>query len=275
MKLTVRKGVFAVIVAIFAVVSFFPVVWIFLTSIKTSREIYAFPVVYLPSVVTFHNYVEAFTKNSLARFVLNSVIVGSVSTLITVSLSCLAAYGLSRFRVRHSLLMLFIILGFSTFPYMASVIPLFEFFRRVHLLNTYFSLILPYVAFNIPMSVWLSTAYFREVPTEIEDAAKIDGSSRLGALWNIFLPLVSPVLTTVSIIVFITCWNEFLFALTMISRASMRTVPAGIALYPGEHNFPWDTISAAACIAIAPIVVFIAVFQRRIIAGLTAGALKY
>jgi multiple sugar transport system permease protein len=268
------RGLFWLVVVLAAVVSFFPVGWIFLTSIKTNVEIYAFPVVYLPSKVTFQNYIDVFTQQTFGRFFLNSVIVSSVSAVVCVFIASLAAYGLSRFRVRHSLLILVIILGFSTFPFIASVIPLFVFFRNLRLLNSYFSLILPYVAFNTPFSVWIAHAYFREVPLSIEDAAKLDGCSRLGTLWRIFYPLSTPVLSTVLIITFMMCWMEFIFAVTLISKPAMRTIPAGIALYPGEYAFPWETISAAAVVSIVPIILFIVFFQRQIISGLTRGALK-
>ncbi len=257
-----------------ALVSFFPVIWIFLTSIKNPFEIYAFPVIYLPSKATIQNYIDVFTQQTFGRFFFNSVFVSGISAVVCVFISSMAAYGLSRFRIKRSLLILVIILGFSTFPYIASVIPLFIFFRRLRLLNTYFSLILPYVAFNIPFSVWISHAYFREVPLSIEDAAKLDGCSRMGTLFRIFYPLSTPVLSTVLVITFMMCWMEFLFAMTLISKPSMRTIPAGIALYPGEYAFPWETISAAAVLAIVPIILFIVFFQRQIISGLTRGAIK-
>ncbi len=274
MNRAIRKSVFVLIIAITAFVSFFPVVWIFLTSIKVDREIYAFPIVYLPTKLTIKNYVNVFTQNTFGLFFFNSVLVSSTSAVICVFISSLAAYGLSRFRIKHSLLILVIILGFSTFPFIASVIPLFIFFRNLRLLNTYVSLILPYVAFNTPFSVWLCHAYFREVPLSIEDAAKLDGCSRLGTLWKIFYPLSTPVLSTVLIVTFMMCWMEFLFALTLISKPTMRTIPAGIALYPGEYAFPWETIPAAAVLSIVPIIVFIVLFQKKIISGLTRGAVK-
>ncbi len=274
MNRTIRRAVFFLIIAITAFVSFFPVVWIFLTSIKVDREIYAFPIVYVPTILTIKNYIDVFTQNTFGLFFFNSVFVSSTSAAICVFISSLAAYGLSRFRIKHSLLILVIILGFSTFPFIASVIPLFIFFRSLRLLNTYVSLILPYVAFNTPFSVWLCHAYFREVPLSIEDAAKLDGCSRLGTLWKIFYPLSTPVLSTVLIITFMMCWMEFLFALTLISKPTMRTIPAGIALYPGEYAFPWETISAAAVLSIVPIIVFIVLFQKKIISGLTRGAVK-
>lgn len=274
MNRTIRRAVFFLIIAITAFVSFFPVVWIFLTSVKVDREIYAFPIVYVPTILTIKNYIDVFTQNTFGLFFFNSVFVSSTSAAICVFISSLAAYGLSRFRIKHSLLILVIILGFSTFPFIASVIPLFIFFRSLRLLNTYVSLILPYVAFNTPFSVWLCHAYFREVPLSIEDAAKLDGCSRLGTLWKIFYPLSTPVLSTVLIITFMMCWMEFLFALTLISKPTMRTIPAGIALYPGEYAFPWETISAAAVLSIVPIIVFIVLFQKKIISGLTRGAVK-
>jgi multiple sugar transport system permease protein len=267
-------SLFWFVAVVTALISFFPVIWIFLTSIKTPFEIYAFPVIYLPSKATIRNYIDVFTQQTFGRFFFNSVLVSGFSAMVCVFISSMAAYGLSRFRIKRSLLILVIILSFSTFPYIASVIPLFIFLRRLRLLNTYFSLILPYVAFNTPFSVWISHAYFREVPLSIEDAAKLDGCSRMGTLWRIFYPLSTPVLSTVLIITFMMCWMEFLFAMTLISKPAMRTIPAGIALYPGEYAFPWETISAAAVLAIVPIILFIVFFQRQIISGLTRGALK-
>jgi len=274
MPKTLRKTFFLIIIIVVAILSFFPVAWILLTSVKTEFEIYAFPVIYFPKKIIIANYINVFTQQTFGRFFLNSIIVSLVSALICVLISSLAAYGLSRFKIKHNLFILVLILGFSTFPYIASVIPLFVFFRNLKLLNTYISLILPYVAFNTPLSVWLCHAYFREVPLSIEDAAKLDGCSRTSTLWRIFYPLSTPVLSTVLIIAFMMCWMEFLFAITLISKPTMRTIPAGIALYPGEYAFPWETISAAAMISIVPIIIFIVLFQRQIISGLTSGAIK-
>jgi len=260
---------------VFSAISFGPVIWLVLTSVKRYRDIYAFPVKYLPSDITIDNYLAVFTEHAFARYFLNSVIVGLVATLLCIVVSMFAAYALSRFRLPRARLVLLVILAFSAFPFIASVIPLFSVLRTVGLLNTYASLIIPYVAFNIPFSVWITTAYFREIPVAIEDSAKIDGLSRMGTLFQIFLPLSAPVIATASVIVLINCWNEFLFALVMISRNTMRTLPAGIALFPGEYAFPWETISAAAVMSIVPIIVFIMVFQKRIVSGLTAGAVKY
>jgi multiple sugar transport system permease protein len=269
------KTLFYLMLTVFALVSFGPVIWLLLTSIKPYRDIYTFPVVYFPRSVSLANYVAVFAQHSFARYIFNSVFIGVAATAVCVGTSGLAAYGLSRFRLRTSPFFLMVILGFSAFPYIASVIPLFQALRALRLLNSYFSLILPYIAFNIPFSVWLTTAYFREVPLSIEDAAKIDGLSRMGTFVKIFLPLSAPVVATVCIIVFINCWNEFLFALVLISKNAMRTIPAGIALFPGEYAFPWETISAAAFMSIVPIIVFIILFQNMIISGLTAGSVKY
>ena len=269
------RTLFYLMLLAFAFIAFAPVIWLFLTSVKPYRDIYAFPVVYIPHSIGFANYAAVFVQHAFERYIFNSVLIGIVATFLCGTLSAMAGYGLSRFRLKRSGLILVIVLVLSSFPYIASVIPLFDVLRRLTLLNTYFSLILPYVAFNIPFSVWLTTAYFREVPLSIEDAAKIDGLSRFATLLKIFLPLSAPVIATVAIIVFINCWNEFLFALVMISKNTMRTIPAGIALFPGEYAFPWETISAAAFIAIVPIVVFIIIFQNKIISGLTAGSVKY
>ena len=275
MKKLITRGGFYVFLLAFAGISFFPVIWLFITSIKPYQEIYQFPVVYIPSSIVISNYITVFTRHAFSRFFMNSVVVSISSTAICVLLSSCAAYGLSRFKLKQSGLILFIILGFSTFPFIASVIPLFAYFRDLGLLNTYFSLILPYTAFNIPFCVWLTTAYYKEVPVSLEDVAKLDGLSRTQILFQIFMPLSAPVLAAVCIITFVNCWNEFLFALTMISRNTMRTIPAGIALFPGEYDFPWDTISAAACLSIVPIIVFILLFQKMIISGLTSGSVKY
>jgi len=270
-----NRGLLYLALIVFAVVSFFPVVWMFITSIKTSYEIYSFPVVYIPSKVTLRNYISVFLENPFGKFFLNSCIVAGTSTIICLVLSVLTAYGLSRFNLKVSLLILVFFLGCFTIPYISNIIPLFIIYRRFGLLNSYVSLILPYAAYNLPFGVWFCTAYFRDIPKSIEDAAKIDGCSRFGMLWYILLPLAKPVISTVSIITFVWCWNEFLYALIMISKNEVRTIPAGITLYPGEYEFPWNTISAATIIAIIPIILFILIFQKKIISGLTSGAVKY
>jgi multiple sugar transport system permease protein len=170
--------------------------------------------------------------------------------------------------------MMLVVLSVSMVPAMSIVVPLYTILRSVNLTDTYGGLIIPYVTFSLPIAILVLSVFFQKIPKDLENAARIDGCSRLQALYRVIVPLSAPGLSTAGILVFIGNWNEFLIALTMTSRQLMRTIPVGIALYPGEHYFPWGTIAAATTIAVLPMVVAVLVGQTQIVKGLTAGALK-
>lgn len=258
-------------IAILCFVSFFPVVWILLTSVKPPAEVIQFPVEYIPRDVTALNYVRALEQANFMRYLLNSLIVSSATAIICVVLGAMAGYALSRLDFRWKLPVLLLILVSAMLPFFGRLIPLFELFRDGGLLNSYLGLIIPYSAFQLPIAVWIFQAYFKKLPESLEDAGRIDGLSHFGVLFRIILPVSAPAMATTAVIVFIFAWNEFLFALTFMTEDSMRTATVGVALYEGEYDFPWGTISAAVFMSIIPLILLMLFFQRKIIEGLTAG----
>lgn len=270
----VRRTGFFLIVALVVVYSLAPYVWTIFTSLKTDRELYQFPVTYLPQDPTVINYVHVFTRNPFGRFLLNSAIVAISSTLLCLFIASLASYAFARLRFRGNRPLLIGLLVVAMVPLITVIVPLFILIRGLGLLNTYPGLMGPYVAWSLPVAIFILTAFFREIPEELEEAALIDGCSRVGTLWRIIAPLAAPGLATAGIIVFVNTWNEFLVALTLTSSTEMRTITVGIALFRGEFSFPWGVISAAVLLATVPIVTLIMLGQRLVIRGLTAGAVK-
>lgn len=273
-----RKSVslgFYIVAAITVIVSFFPTFWIFLTSIKTEAEIYAWPVQYLPEPATLENYFNILQETpELLGYILNSFIVATSATLVIIACAGLAAYSLGRLTYRGRNVILILILAVSMFPPLALLPSLFNMFLELRLINTYSGLIIGHAGLYTPIAVWILTNFFKTVPREIEDAARVDGASSLRIFWSIILPLSTPGLISTGLIVFIFSWNEFPLSLVLMSDNFMRTAPVGISLFPGEYSFPWEIITAATMLTILPILVISGVFQDRLIGGLTAGSGK-
>lgn len=261
-------------IALICLVSFFPIIWILITSLKPASRVITFPVEYVPRTVTLENYVTAIQQAPFARYLLNSLIVASGTAIICVVLGSMAGYALSRLEFRFKLHVLMIILVSAMLPFFGRLIPLFELARDTGLLNSYLGLIIPYSAFQLPFAVWIFQAYFKELPDSLEEAGLIDGLSHIGVLFRIILPVSAPAMATTAIIVFIYAWNEFLFALTFMTEDQMRTITVGIALYQGEYTYPWATISAAVFMSIVPLLLLMLFFQRKVVEGLTAGVGK-
>ena len=280
MTAVVRESVFTparlrwIAGGIVALNGFFPALWILLTSFKPQLELVRKPITYLPRDFTFDNYVQVFREQPLALYLLNSLVVAGVSTLLTLFVSACAAYAIARLRLRYRDLVLAAIIASSTFPLVTLLIPIFETMRAAGLLNTYPALILPYVVLSLPVCTLVLVSFFQSIPRDLENAAMIDGATRFGALWRVVLPLAAPGVFTAGILAFVNAWDEFLLALSLNSAVRMRTLPVGIALYQGEFTFPWHIIAAALIIAIVPIALLIAFFQERVVGGLTAGGMK-
>lgn len=256
------------------VLFFFPVAWIFLTSIKTTGDIYAWPPRYLPHHPTLHNYHEVLFNSKLGRYILNSIIVSSLSTISVLFFSSIAGYSIARIKFPGRRVLLIFFLAMSMFPQLSIVPSLFIWFRKLGLINNYLGIVIAYTGLFSPISLWILATYFRSVPVEIEESATLDGCSRLRTLWAIMLPLSTPGVIAAALIVFIQTWNEFFLALVLLSSNLLRTATVGIALYPGQYSFPWELITTATFLAIIPIFILSAVFQKQIIGGLTAGAVK-
>lgn len=260
--------------AIVVVNGFFPALWILLTSLKTESELVQQPITWLPQTTTLANYARAFADQPLLRYLANSFVVALGSTVVSLLVSALAAYAIARLNLRHRQLILSCIVASSMFPLVTLLVPIFETFRTLGLLNTYTALILPYTVLNLPVCTLVLVGFFQGIPRDLENAAMIDGCTRLGALWRVVVPLAAPGVFTAGILAFVNAWDEFLLALSLNASAGMRTLPVGITLYQGEFTFPWPVISAALIVAIVPVAVLIALFQERVVGGLTQGGLK-
>ena len=269
-----RRAVVWFAAIIVVVNGFFPAVWILLTSLKTETELLQVPITYLPQAPTLDNYRTAFTAQPILRFMWNSLVVAGGSTALCVLVGALAAYALTRLRIPRRNLIMSALLAVSMFPLISLMVPLFKVIRELSLLNTYPALILPYSVLSLPVCTLVMASFFQDIPPDLEAAAMVDGCSRVGALFKVVIPLSAPGVFTAAILAFVNAWDEFLLALTMMNRVNMRTLSVGITLYQGEFAFPWPLISAALIIALVPICVLIAVFQERVVGGLTAGGVK-
>ncbi|MFZ4531619.1 MAG: carbohydrate ABC transporter permease [Alsobacter sp.] len=269
-----RRAVVWAAAAIVAINGFVPAIWVLLTSLKSESELMRLPITVLPAAPTLGNYVRVFVDQPILLFLWNSVMVATLSTLLCIVVSALAAYALVRLRVPAPGAILAVLMGIAMFPLISLVVPLFQTMRGLGLLNTWPALVLPYAVLSMPVCTMVLVSFFQDIPADIENAAMIDGCSRIGALWHVVIPLTAPGVFTAAILAFVNAWDEFLLALTLSSRVTSRTLPVGITLYQGEFSFPWPIISAALIVAIVPISILIAVFQDRVVGGLTAGGMK-
>jgi multiple sugar transport system permease protein len=266
-------------VAIAAVVVFamFPVLWIMSLSFKTPATVGDGRLV--PKAWTFDNYKGLFTgglDSPLLRPLINSILIALIATTIAVAIASLAAYAIARLDFPGKFVVLAGALAVSMFPPISVVGPLFDMWRALGLYDTYPGLIIPYLTFALPLAIYILVAFFREIPWDLEEAAQVDGATPFQAFRRIIFPLAAPGVFTAAILVFIFAWNDFVFAISLTSSNNSRTVPAAIAFFTGESQFtsPTGNIAAAAVLVTVPIIIFVLIFQRRIVAGLTAGAVK-
>lgn len=268
-----KRALFYAAVAAVVIFCTGPFVWQFITSIKPDPEITRMPPL-LPEHPTAGHYAAIFQGRPFLRIIANSVVVASCSTFLSIVFGSLAAFGLAKLRVAYKTAILGFVLSASLFPPIAIVSPLYIIIRGLGLRDTWWALIITYTTFTLPLSVWILTNFFRDVPDDLYRAARVDGCTPFQAFSRIMLPLAAPGIVTAAILVFIFAWNEFLFALTFTTTSASRTIPVAIALFPGLHEVPWGDIAAASIVVTAPLVVMVFAFQRRIIQGLTAGAVK-
>ena len=273
-KRTVGWVAFYIFVAAFVVLLLLPFIWQFLTSVKPLNEIAEMPAKWIPSYLHGQFYVNVFTKHPFARYMLNSLIVATSATLLSLLIGASAAYALSRLHFRGRAILLMVILGVSMFPTIATLSPLYLILKNMNLLNTYQGLILTYIGFSLPMAIWLMTNFFAQIEKGFEEAAAIDGCSHFQTFVKIILPLIKPATFSVGLLVFINCWNEYLYSLTFMSKNEMRTVPVGIALFPSNYQLPWGDMAAASIVCTLPLIALVLIFQKNIVAGLTTGGMK-
>jgi multiple sugar transport system permease protein len=248
-----------------------PFLWQVLASLRPASELTRLG---LPSHFTLESYLAVFQGRPFARVLWNSAVVAGGTTTLCLALGGAAAFALARLQVRGGTLLLGAALLVSMFPPVATVSPLYLLIRALGLRDRLTGLVLTDTTFALPLTLWILTGFFKSIPDELYRAARIDGCSPLQAFHKVFLPLAAPALATTAILVFIFAYNELLYALTFTSSPEARTVPVAITLFAGEHEEPWGEIAAASVVATLPLVIVTLAFQRRIVTGLTAGALK-
>jgi multiple sugar transport system permease protein len=263
-------------VALVACWSLAPALWQVLTALKPDAQITRVPTVYLPDPPTAEHFVALWQRKPFGAYLGNSAWIGACATLLSVSLAALAAAPLARMRGHGRDAVLLGFLLFAAFPPILLLFPIYEAVRALGWLNQPLALILPYAALNLPLAVWILESGYRQIAPEIDEAAALDGLGPLQRLLRIRLPLAAPSLVTAAVLVFISCWNEFMLALTFMTRDERKTVTAGIASVSGAslYEIPWGQLSAAIVLATLPLVLLVLVFERRIASGLTRGAVK-
>jgi multiple sugar transport system permease protein len=259
------------------VVAIFPVFWILSLSLKDPATISDGRLI--PAEFTLDNYQVLFEggfDSPLLRPLINSILIALIATTIAIVAAAFAAYAIARLDFPGKFAVLSGALAIAMFPAISTIGPLFDMWRALGLYDTYVGLIIPYLTFSLPLAIFILVAFFREIPWDLEQAAQVDGATPLQAFRKVIVPLAAPGMFTAAILVFIFCWNDFLFAISLTSSDASRTVPAALAFFTGESQFtePTASIAAAAMLVTIPIIIFVLIFQRRIVAGLTSGAVK-
>jgi trehalose/maltose transport system permease protein len=273
-KALILRVLFYLLVVAIIVFNLFPFVWALLSSFRPSSELFSSKL--LPTQVTLAHFQAVFKDARFVAGLINSVIVAGCTVLIALGLGSLCAYALGRLPFRFKGPVLYLVLTMTMFPTIAVLSGLFVMLKTLSLFNTRQGLIVTYLIFTMPFTIWVMTQYFRSLPRELEEAAYVDGASPLKVFWDILLPLTVPGLVSTGLLAFIAAWNEFLFALTFTVTDTMKTVPVVISQFSGTSSFeqPWGSIMAGSMVVTIPLVILVMVFQYRIVEGLTAGAVK-
>jgi multiple sugar transport system permease protein len=263
-------------IAVVAILLFclFPFYWLVNTSLKTGAQLSDAKL--FPSNPTLNNYKSIFQDSNFTLALRNSAIVALSTTVLALVIGSFCAYAIARLHFKHKFALLALILSITTFPGIAIAAPLFKLWTDIGIYNTIPGLVIPYLTFALPLAIYILVSFFREIPKDLEEAALVDGATRFQAFYKVVVPLAAPGLATAGILTFIFAWNEFLLAITLTTSTSARTVPAAIAFFTGSTQFeqPLGTISAASVTISIPLILLVLFFQKRIVAGLTAGAVK-
>jgi multiple sugar transport system permease protein len=265
---------FYVFLVIFVLASVLPLVWVFKMSIVTKSELYASPPTILPQTPTTAEYAQVLGDSTFQKALINSTIIASVTTVICLFFGSITAYAIARLRFRFKATVMTLILAISFFPAVAIIAPLFIQYTQLGLINTYASVIITDVVFALPLTIWLLVAFFRELPRDLEDAARVDGATTIQAFRKVIVPLAAPGVFTTAILTFIYAWNEFLFANTFLFDESTQPVTVVIPNFATIYTIDYGAQAAAAVVVTVPLVIMVLIFQRRIVSGLTAGAVK-
>jgi multiple sugar transport system permease protein len=262
--------------AVVAIMAFclFPFYWLINTSLKTGQDLSTAKI--FPPNPSFDNYTSIFEDSNFTTALRNSIIVSSITTVLALVIGSFAGYALARLRFRGKFLMLAIILSITTFPPIAIAAPLFKFWTDLEIYDTLLGLVPPFLAFTLPLTIYVLASFFKEIPKDLSEAALVDGATHFQAFRKVVMPLAAPGLVTAGLLSFIWAWNEFLLAITLTSSPSARPVPPALAFFTGSQKFevPLGTITAATVVVTVPLVILVLIFQKRIVAGLTAGAVK-
>jgi multiple sugar transport system permease protein len=265
---------FYVFLVIFVFVSVFPLLWVFKMSIVTKSELYATPPTFLPQNLSGAEWAQVLGDSTFQQALVNSTIIATVTTVICLFFGSIAAYAISRLRFRLKGAVMTLILAISFFPAVAIIAPLFIQYTQLGLINTYWSVIITDTVFALPLTIWLLVAFFRELPVDLEDAARVDGATTMQAFRKVIVPLAAPGVFTTAILTFIYAWNEFLFANTFLFDESTQPVTVVIPNFATIYTVDYGAQAAASVIVTVPLVILVLIFQRRIVSGLTAGAVK-
>jgi len=272
------RVLFYIVLTVIFVYIVFPFYWAFRSSVTPNGEMFVTPLHYWPNNPTLDHYLEVFSNGDFVIALRNSAVVAASTTLLSLFIGTVGAYALGRFKFRGRLPVMYLILSMTMFPAIAILGSLFDMVRRLGLYNQLPALIITYLVFTLPFTVWVLTSFFQALPKELEEAAYVDGASPLETLYKVMLPLIAPGLVTTGLLAFINAWNEFLFAVSFIQTPDKRTVPLAIFLFNtstgGGFEIPWGTIMAGTVVVTVPLIVLVLIFQNRIISGLTAGAVK-
>jgi multiple sugar transport system permease protein len=265
---------FSIAAGALCVFCLFPLGWILSTSLKTLPETFLTPPTWLPSHFEFQNYVKIWTMQSFGRYFLNSLIVSAWATAGSIVLASLAGYGFSRFRFRFSRSLMVLVLLAQMFPGLILLIPYYTLASQAKLLNTYSVLIIVYTSFALPFCIWLMKGFFDSIPSELDQAALVDGCTRMGAFVRVILPLALPGVVATAIFSFLLAWNEYLFAVVLTSKERMYLVTVGIASNVGQFRIMWNELMAGAVLATIPTIILYSLLERHLVRGLSAGAVK-
>jgi multiple sugar transport system permease protein len=269
-----NSALFYVFLFLFVLVSMFPLIWIFKMSIITKSELFASPPTILPQSPTGADYAQIFGDPSFQKALLNSAIISGVTTVICLFFGSIAAYAIARLRFRFKSPVMTLILAISFFPAVAIIAPLFIQYSAFGIIDTYWAAIVSDVVFALPLTVWLLVAFFKELPKDLEEAAKVDGATTIQAFQKVIVPLAAPGVFTTAILTFIFAWNEFLFATTFLFTPETQPVTVVIPNFASQYTVDYGAQAAAAVVVTVPLVILVLIFQRRIVSGLTAGAVK-
>ncbi len=271
-------ALWTIAIALVVIFALIPVFWLISISLKPPEELTDQH--FIPQSVSFDNYKSLFEggidDSPFIKPLINSIGIALITTAISIVLASFCAYAIARLEFPGKRVILAGALAIAMFPPISTVGPLFDMWRALGLYDTWLGLIIPYLTFSLPLAIYVLVAFFREIPWDLEQAAQVDGATPFQAFTKVIVPLAAPGVFTAAILVFIFCWNDFLFAISLTSSDASRTVPAALAFFTGESSFtaPTGSIAAAAVVVTVPIIVFVLIFQRRIVAGLTAGAVK-